>query len=145
MTNEQTLATTQLPVGIRGLTKPQIERALARYQEVVNGRRHERTPGAKLPRGTETRPYRFCVQDVVLAIWTMEHRKDEADIGVEVFLTSEVYEEGTRQGGYYDELAGATAATLTIFSEAYRVGIPLPVEFSKTVEDGCVPLDIVRL
>jgi hypothetical protein len=136
---------TDLPVGVRGLTKPQIERALTRYQQVVNGRHHERTPRAKLPRATETRPYRFCVQDVVLAIWTMEHRKDEADIGVEVFLTSEVYEEGTRQIGYYDELAGATAATLTILSEAYRVGIPLRVQFAKTVEDGCVPLDIVRL
>ena len=108
---------------------------------VVEDQDHKRTPGAKLPRATETRPYRFCVQDVVLAIWTMQHRKDEADIGVEVFLTSEVYEEGTRQGGYYDELAGATAATLTIFSEAYRVGIPLRVQFAKTVEDGCVPLD----
>ncbi len=75
----------------------------------------------------------------------MEHRKDEGDIHVEVFLTSEVYEEGTRQGGYYDELAGATAATLTILSEAYRVGIPLRVQFSKTVEGGHVPLDIVRL
>src|SRR5262249_51288711 len=72
-------------------------------------------------------------------------RKDEADINVEVFLTSEVYEEGTRQGGYYDELAGATAATLTILSEAYRVGIPLRVQFARTVEDGRVPMDIVRL
>src|SRR5436190_1112260 len=88
----------ELPVGVRGLTKPQIERALARYQQIVRGRNHERKPGAKLPRATDTRPYRFCVQDVVLAIWTMEHRKDEGDILVDVFLTSEVYEEGTRQG-----------------------------------------------
>ncbi len=145
MPEAQSLATTQLPVGVRGLTKPQIERALTRYQQVVNERPHERTPGGKLPRATETRPYRFCVQDVVLAIWTMEHRKDEADISVDVFLTSEVYEEGTRQGGYYDELEGATAATLTILSEAYRVGIPLRVQFGKTVEDGRVPLDIMRL
>ncbi len=136
---------TTFPVGVRGLTKPQIESALKRYQQVVDGRDHERKPGAKLPRSTDTRPYRFCVQDVVLAIWTMEYRKDEADIGVDVFLTSEVYEEDTRQGGYYDELAGATAATLTILSEAYRVGIPLRVQFGGTVEDGCVPLDIVRL
>jgi hypothetical protein len=145
MTNEHTLATTELPVGVRGLTKAQIERALVRYQQIVNGRHHDRMLNATLPRATETRPYRFCVQDVVLAIWTMEHREDEADIAVDVFLTSEVYEEGTRQGGYYDELAGATAATLTILSEAYRVGIPLRVQFGKSVEDGCVPLDIVRL
>ncbi|MEI6915870.1 MAG: hypothetical protein WCL39_12110 [Armatimonadota bacterium] len=145
MAEAQTITEIQLPVGVRGLTKPQIERALARYQEVIDSRQHKRTHGAKLPRATETRPYRFCVQDVVLAIWTMEHRKDESVIGVDVFLTSEVYEKDTGQGGYYDELAGATAATLTILSEAFRVGIPLRVRFGKTVEDGCVPLDIVRL
>lgn len=145
MTESQPITETRFPVGVRGLTKPQIDSALKRYQQVVDNRDHERKPGAKLPRGTETRPYRFCVQDVVLAIWTMEHRKDEADIGVEVFLTSEVYEKDTRQGGYYDELAGATAATLTILSEAYRVGIPLRVQFGENVEGGCVPLDIVRL
>ncbi len=80
-----------------------------------------------------------------MAIWAMAHRKDEGDILVDVFLTSEVYEEKTRQGGYYDDLAGATAATLSILSEAYRVGVPLRVQFGKSVEDGHVPLDVLRL
>lgn len=145
MTKAESTSQDRWPVGVRGLSKEHIEVALARYQQIVSGRKRERTPGAKLPRATETRPYRFCVQDVVLAIWTMAHRKDHGDIFVDVFLTSEVYEKETRKGGYYDELAGATAAILTILSEAFRVGIPLKVQFGKSVEGGRVPLDIVRL
>jgi len=121
------------------------ERGIRRYAEIVAKREHKRVPGSRLPRATDMRPYRFCVQDVVLAIWAMAHRKDEADVLVDVFITSEVYHKDTGERGFYDELAGATAATLTILSEAYRVGAPLRVTFSANVEGGRVPLDVLRL
>lgn len=135
----------KLPVGVRGLPPKYVLTALERFQAIVTDCKSERKPGEKLPRATELRPYRFCVQDVVLSIWAMRHRKDEADILVEVFLTSEVYDQNTGETSFYDQLAGATAATLTILSEAYRVGAPLRVSFGKSVEDGRVPLDILRL
>ena len=133
------------PVGVRGLPPEYVLSALERFQTIVNERGVERKPGEKLPRATELRPNRFCVQDVVLSIWAMRHRKDEADIFVDVFLTSEVYNQNTGETGFYDEFSGATAAALTILSEAYRVGAPLRVSFGKSVEDGKVPLDILRL
>lgn len=133
------------PVGVRGLPPEYVLSALEQFQSIVKEGGVERKPGEKLPRATELRPYRFCVQDVVLAIWAMRHRKDQADIFVDVFLTSEVYDQNTGETGFYDELAGATAATLTVLSEAYRVGAPLRVSFGKAVEGGKVPLDILRL
>lgn len=149
MSDERTirpvLHTGELPVGVRGLPPRYVLDALDRFQDAVTKSGVERKPGEKLPRATELRPYRFCVQDVVLSIWAMRHRKDEADIFVDVFLSSEVYDQNTGESGFYDELAGATAATLTILSEAYRVGAQLRVLFGKSVEDGKVPLDILRL
>lgn len=164
------------PVGVRGLPKSIVENQLKRFDQIVKERNVER--GGKLPRATDLRPYRFCVQDVIFAIWAMRQRKDEEDIFVEVFLTSEVYkilekkkvinpktgkpfqyeiiddsgkkelkdvEERVVETGYYDKYAGATAATLTILSEAYRVGIPLRVQFGPAVENGQIPFDVYRL
>lgn len=137
--------TSELPVGVRGLPPNLVLAALDRFRAVVAERKCERKPGEKLPRATELRPYRFCVQDVVLAIWAMAHRKDEGDIYVDVFLTSEVYDKANGERGFYDDLAGATAAMLTALSEAYRVGAPLQIQFGPNVENGCVPLDVLRL
>lgn len=134
-----------LPVGIRGLRQNDILEGLNRFDQIRQSQGYARKPGETLPRGTEMRPYRFCVQDVVLAIWAMQHRKDEGDILVDVFLTSEVYDAHTRENGFYDELSGAIAALLTILSEAYRVGAPLRIQFSKTVEGGRIPMDVLRL
>ncbi len=134
------------PVGVRGLHPQDAKRGIQRFLELVKARKHSRKPGeSRLSRATEMRPYRFCVQDVVLAIWAMAHRKDSHCVEVDVFLTSEVYEKESRCGGYYDPLAGATAATLTILSEAYRVGCPLRVQFTDNVEGGWVPRDIELL
>ncbi|MDR1383188.1 MAG: hypothetical protein LBJ67_04980 [Planctomycetaceae bacterium] len=134
-----------LPVGVSGLPVEYVKTEFDRFSQLVKSRNVTRKPGEKLPRATETRPYRFCVQDVVMAIWTMAHRKDQEDIFVEVFLSSEVYEKETRQTGFYDKFAGATAALLMILSEAYRVGIPLRISFGKTVEKGRIPFDVIRL
>lgn len=134
-----------LPVGVRGMPPKLVLKAIDRYMDLVSARKCRREPGEKLPRATDLRPYRFCVQDVVLAVWAMQHRKDEADIFVDTFLTSDVYDQTTRERGFYDPLAGATAVALTVLSEAYRVGAPLRVTFGPYVEDGCVPLDLLRL
>lgn len=134
------------PVGVRGLHPADARRGVKRFLELVKARGHTREPEkSKLPRATEMRPYRFCVQDVVLAVWAMAHNKDDDCVEVDVFLTSEVYDRETRRGGYYDPLAGATAATLTILSEAFRVGCPLRVKFTENVEGGWVPRDIELL
>jgi hypothetical protein len=124
----------EFPVGVRGLSEEQILVALDRFEKLVNDSGHKRESGARIPRANEMRPYRFCVQDVVMAIWAMGHRKDEADIHVEVFMTSEVYDGHTGERGFFEPLAGATAAMLTILSEAYRVGCPMAVSFGPCVE-----------
>ena len=166
----------RIPAGIRALPAEIVVKEKKHFDQIVKERNVER--GGKLPRATDLRPYRFCVQDVVFAIWAMRQRKDEEDIFVEVFLTSEVYkilekkkvinpktgkpfqyeiiedngkkelkdvEERVVETGYYDKYAGATAATLTILSEAYRVGIPLRVQFGPVVENGQIPFDVYRL
>ncbi len=156
-----------VPIGVRALPREVVSEELSRFEEIVQSRDVQRGLEYKLPRATDARAYRFCVQDVIFAIWTMQHRKGFNDIYVETFLTSEVYkkvdeknvkavgslkndekktfERDVIETGYYDRFVGATAALLTILSEAYRVGVPFRVQFGSTVENGRIPLDVALL
>ncbi|MEO7651310.1 MAG: hypothetical protein ABIZ80_12665 [Bryobacteraceae bacterium] len=106
---------------------------------------YDRSAGAKLPRAEEMRAYRFAVQDIILAAWAMRHAKELDAVEVDAFVAAEVVDAETGIGGFYDELAGAHAALLAILSETYKVGAQMQVHFTKNVEKGRVPLDVVRL
>ncbi len=124
---------------------PFLAAGLRRLISITEGSTYDRSAGAKLPRAEEMRPYRFAVQDVILAAWAMRHAKELDAIEVDAFVAAEVVDARTGEGGFYDELAGAHAALLAILSEAYRVGARMQIRFTKNVEEGRVPLDVLRL
>ena len=126
-------------------SNPYLAAGLRRLVSLTEGSAHDRSAGAKLPRADELRPYRFAVQDVILAAWAMRHAKELDAIEVDAFVAAEVVDARTGEGGFYDELAGAHAALLAILSETYRVGARMQVRFTKNVEEGRVPLDVLRL
>jgi len=124
---------------------PFLASGLRRLISITEGSAHARSGVTTLPRAEEVRPYRFAVQDVILAAWAMRHAKELDAIEVDAFVAAEVVDARTGEGGFYDELAGAHAALLAILSEAYRVGARMQVRFTKSVEEGRVPLDALRL
>jgi len=93
--------------------------------------------GGTLPRQHLWRPYRFCVQDVVLGLTVFRHSRSKNHLEVDVFLTAAIPE--------YEADSGARALMLLLLSEAYKAGGTMTIEFSPRVEDGTVPVDVVRL
>ena len=122
-----------------GIEKGYREReiALKRFEEHVRDFAHSRTDGSRLPRANEWRPYRFAIQDVIFNLVVMRHAKELDAIEVDVFLTAEV--------PGYAPLSGARAAALMILSEAFRVGVPMRIRFTCTVESGAIPRSLLVL
>ena len=93
--------------------------------------------GGKLPRTNVWRPYRFCVQDVVLGLTVLRHNRNTNHLEVDVFLTAAIPE--------YEEDSGARALTLLILSEAYKAGSTMHITFTEQVEEGRVPGELADL
>lgn len=99
---------------------------------------YDRAPGAKLPRATVWRPYRFAVQDVVFAATAIRHSQELKCTEVDVFLTDDFIEG-------YEEYAATKALALLLLSEAFRCGIPLALRFTDNVAGGRVPRALIQL
>lgn len=93
--------------------------------------------GGKLPRNNVWRPYRFCVQDVVLGLTVLQHNRNTNHLEVDVFLTAAIPE--------YEADSGARALTLLILSEAYKAGSTMHITFTEHVEGGRVPGELADL
>ena len=93
--------------------------------------------GGRLPRNYLWRPCRFCVQDVVLGLTVLRHRRDFNCLEVDVFLTASIPE--------YEADSGARALALLLLSEAYKCGGTMEIRFTRHVEGKRVPHDLVAL
>lgn len=93
--------------------------------------------GGKLPRLHQWRPFRFCVQDVVLGVIVLCHDRHQNCLIVDVFLTASIPE--------YEADSGVRALALIMLSEAYHAGGTMEIQFTEHVEDRTVPKELVQL
>jgi hypothetical protein len=93
--------------------------------------------GGDLPRNHDWRPYRFCVQDVVLGMTVVGHLVDQNCLEVDVFLTADVQE--------FEAGSGARALTMFLLTEAYKCGGTMEIRFTPNVEGGRVPIALQQL
>jgi hypothetical protein len=110
------------------------EKHVLDYQEKFN---YDHAKGGKLPRNTDWRPYRYCIQDVVFGVTVVRHYQEGNCLDVDVFLTADVPE--------YGPLAGARALTAFLLSEAYKCGGTMELRFTKNVEGGQIPHELQAL
>lgn len=92
---------------------------------------YDRAEGGRLPRNYDWRPYRFCVQDVLLAATVVRHSRELNCLEVDVFLTADIPE--------YQPGSGAKALSVFLLSEAFKCGGTMEIRFTLNVEDGRVP------
>lgn len=93
--------------------------------------------GGQLPRSHYWRPYRFCVQDIILGITVIRHNRTSNHLEVDVFLTASISE--------YEKDSGCRALTLILLADAYKSGGSMEIRFTKHVEGGRIPADLVAL
>jgi len=98
---------------------------------------YDHQEGGRLPRSHLWRPYRFCVQDVILGIVVLRHDRKYNRLEVDVFLTAGIPE--------YAPESGCRALTLILLSDAYKSGGSMEIKFSEHVESGNVPRELCRL
>lgn len=92
---------------------------------------YDHAQGGRLPRNYDWRPYRFCVQDVLLAATVVKHARDDNCLIVDVFLTSDIPE--------YERGAGARALAAFLLSEAFKCGGTMEIRFTRNVDGGQMP------
>ena len=98
---------------------------------------YDHTKGGKLPRPHDWRPYRFCIQDVVLGSIVLRLERSTNQVQVDVFLQEDAAE--------FVPDAGAEALLLFLFGDAWKSGSTMHVKFTKKVEGGRIPAVVRRL
>ena len=91
----------------------------------------------KIPRNHVWRPFRFCVQDVVLGLVVVKHSLNNNNLEVDVCLTSDA--------PGYEVHSGAKMTLAFLLSEAYKCGGNMDIQFTENVEEGTVPYSICVL
>ena len=107
------------------------EIGLKTLEKHVNRFENEYLSINKLPRNHIWRPYRFCVQDVVLGLVVVRHSLANNCLDVDVCLISDAPE--------YEQGSGARMTSAFLLSEAYKCGGTMEIRFTENVEDGTVP------
>lgn len=110
------------------------EKHVLEYQEKFD---YDHSKGGKLPRNTDWRPYRYCIQDVVFGVTVVRHHQEGNCLQIDVFLSADVPE--------YGPLAGSRALTAFLLSEAYKCGGSMELWFTNNVEGGQIPLELREL
>jgi len=141
---------------------PYVEHQMGVWRTCSDGFDYTRAVGAAVPRADAWRPYRFAVQDNLLAVWALRHSKRLNAIEIDVFLTSDPFYEDKSdipdgQERYpFEPLCACKALCLTVLSEAFRCGTPMRLRFTNNVERseeergagvkvGRVPIGIMHL
>lgn len=93
--------------------------------------------GGKLPRNHVSRPYRFCVQDVLFGATVVSHAREHNCLEVDVFLTVEVPQ--------YEPDSGVRWLALFLLSEAYKCGGSMEIRFTEYVEGKRIPMALCQL
>lgn len=98
---------------------------------------YDHAKGGSLPRAHMWRPYRFCVQDVVLGISVIRHNRRYDCTEVDVFLTAQIPE--------YEADSGCRALALQILSDAHQCGASMEVRFTRHAAGGRLPAELCNL
>lgn len=98
---------------------------------------YDHATGGKLPRNHVWRPYRFCVQDVLLGATVVRHAREHNCLEVDVFLTADVPQ--------YEADSGARGLALFLLCEAFKCGGSMELRFTEHVEGGQVPTALQRI
>lgn len=98
------------------------------------GFQYDHQSGGQIPRSHIWRPYRFCVQDVILGITVVRHNTLYNRLEVDVFLTAEVPE--------YESNSGCRALSLMLLSDAYKSGGSMEIRFTSNIENSRVPREL---
>jgi hypothetical protein len=101
------------------------------------GFEYDHAKGGRLPRSHVWRPYRFCVQDVILGCTVLRNDRRCNRIEVDVFLTAQIPE--------YEPDSGCRALALLILTDAYQSGSTMEIRFTSNVEGGRVPAELYAL
>lgn len=115
--------------------KKGLERLEQHIQRI--GFQYDHQEGGELPRSHIWRPYRFCVQDIVLGVTVIRHDISYNRLEVDVFLTADVPE--------YEADSGCRALALILLSDAYKSGGSMEIRFTRNVEGGRVPRELCEL
>jgi hypothetical protein len=107
------------------------ERGLTIMERHVRAFEEEYLKNNKLPRNHIWRPYRFCVQDVVLGLVVVRHSLANNCLDVDVCLISDAPD--------YEPGSGARMTSAFLLSEAYKCGGTMEIRFTENVEDRSVP------
>jgi hypothetical protein len=98
---------------------------------------YDHKTGGQIPRSHMWRPYRFCVQDVILGITVIRHDQRHNRLETDVFLTAEIPE--------YKSDSGCRALALILLSDAYQSGGSMEIRFTHNVEGGRVPAELCEM
>lgn len=93
--------------------------------------------GGRLPKPHEWRPLRLCVQDVLIVAAVFRHNRENNNLEVDVFVTSELSE--------YEDLESVRTGVNLLLSEAYQSGGTMEIKFTHNVESGTVPQAIQEI
>lgn len=107
------------------------ETGLRTLERHVHTFENEYLSNNKLPRNHIWRPYRFCVQDIVLGLVVVRHSLANNCLDVDVCLISDAPE--------YEPGSGARMTSAFLLSEAYKCGGTMEIRFTENVEDRTVP------
>lgn len=82
-------------------------------------------------------PIRLAVRDQVIGLLVLRHQTKENIVEVDVFMTEDP--------SYIKGYGGTKMAVLFILSTAYKCGSTMGIRFTKNVEDGSIPTNLIEM
>lgn len=92
--------------------------------------------GGKLPKNYEWRPYRYCVQDVVLGTIVLRHNREWNLLEVDVYMTADHVD--------FPAYHGDRGLAVFALTEAFHCGGTMDIQFTENVNGGRVPSSLVK-
>lgn len=108
------------------LSKEEILRQFAIYEEHVKRYDEEFRQKNKLPKNHDWRPYRWCSRDIVFSLLVVKHDRFRNSLEVDVCMMANPPQ--------YIENSGPRVAMGFLLSEAYKCGTSMEIVFTKNVE-----------
>jgi len=93
--------------------------------------------GGGFPRAHHWRTLRSCVHDQVVGLTALRYKPEVSGLLIDVFLSSDHPD--------YEEGHGARALALLILADAYKCGGRMNLVFTKNVQGGKIPDELVKL
>ncbi|MCW3129368.1 MAG: SMI1/KNR4 family protein [Methanophagales archaeon] len=122
-------------------TQRRIEKALQqlekRRKESYGQAGYDHKEGGKFPRAHHWRTFRSCVHDQVVGLTAVRYKRELNGLLIDVFIATD--------HPNYEEGHGVRALTMLILSDAYRSGGSMELTFTRNVNNGKVPDELVDL